>query len=318
MSSHRPPATGSRSGPRSPRTRWPARASLRRRARNVTGPPAREHQELRRYGVPSRTTSARACRASAPPLNSSVATCRSMRPARCPTARLSMSPHTSTRIHDPIFGARRTIGHTAIHHRMSPIPHGLTTRRLRMYRRGFLGRLAATAAAGVAGLTPLRLEGQPRPEPTTGADPSFETWLNRNNENYGTKDTDNSAVIVLRHSAIPIAMQDALWTKYKLGEAFSIKDGDAPATRNLFLKVMPLPLPGTGLEALLASGAQVGCCNVALTVYSAMVAQKMGMDAAAVKADWVAGLIPGVQVVPSGVLAVARSQEKGCAYCFAG
>jgi len=218
-----------------------------------------------------------------------------------------------------------------------------------MYRRGFLGRLAATAAAGVAGLTPLRLEAQPaRHDPiVSGADPSFETWLNRingkhkmifdapevnggmpviwprvwlngNNENYATKDTDNSAVIVLRHSAIPIAMQDALWTKYKLCEAFSIKDGDAPATRNLFVKVMPLPLPGTGLEALLASGAQVGCCNVALTVYSAMVAQKMGMDAAAVKADWVAGLLPGVQVVPSGVLAVARSQEKGCAYCFAG
>src|SRR5260370_378797 len=109
-----------------------------------------------------------------------------------------------------------------------------------MYRRGFLGRLAATAAAGVAGLTPLRLQ------------------------------------------------------------------------------VKPLPRPGTGLKALLASGVRVGCCNVALTVYSAMVAQKMGMDAAAVKAEWVAGLLPGVQVVPSGVLAVARSQEKGCAYCFAG
>jgi intracellular sulfur oxidation DsrE/DsrF family protein len=81
---------------------------------------------------------------------------------------------------------------------------------------------------------------------------------------------------------------------------------------------MPLPLPGSGLKALLASGVQVGCCNVALTVYSAMVAQKIGMDAAAVKAEWVAALLPGVQVVPSGVLAVARSQEKGCAYCFAG
>ena len=219
-----------------------------------------------------------------------------------------------------------------------------------MYRRGFLGRLAATAAAGVAGLTPLRLEAQPtRHEPIVGgADPSFETWLNRingkhkmifdapevnggmpviwprvwlngNNENYATKDADNSAVVVLRHSAIPIAMQDALWAKYKLGEApFSIKEGEAPATRNIFADVMPLPLPGTGLKALLASGVQVGCCNVALTVYSAMVAQKMGMDAAAVKAEWVAGLLPGVQVVPSGVLAVARSQEKGCAYCFAG
>jgi intracellular sulfur oxidation DsrE/DsrF family protein len=218
-----------------------------------------------------------------------------------------------------------------------------------MYRRGFLGRLAATAAAGVAGLTPLRLEAQPPVhEPILGgADPSFETWLNRitgkhkmifdapeanggmpviwpriwlngNNENYATKDADNSAVVVLRHSAIPIAMQDALWVKYKLGEAFSIKEGEAPATRNIFADVMPLPLPGTGLKALLAAGVQVGCCNVALTVYSAMVAQKMGMDAAAVKAEWVAGLLPGVQVVPSGVLAVARSQEKGCAYCFAG
>ena len=218
-----------------------------------------------------------------------------------------------------------------------------------MYRRGFLGRLAATAAAGVAGLTPLRLEAQPTSrQPITGAvDPSFETWLNRitgkhkmlfdapevnggmpviwprvwlngNNENYGTKDADNSAVLVLRHSAIPIAMQDALWAKYKLGEVFGIKEGEAPAVRNIFADVMPLPLPGTGLKALLASGAQVGCCNVALTVYSAMVAQKMGMDAAAVKAEWVAGLFPGVQVVPSGVLAVARSQEKGCVYCFAG
>jgi intracellular sulfur oxidation DsrE/DsrF family protein len=232
---------------------------------------------------------------------------------------------------------------------MSHIQHGLTTEEAQMYRRGFLGRLAATAAAGVAGLTPLRLEAQPTShQPITGAvDPSFETWLNRitgkhkmlfdapevnggmpvvwprvwlngNNENYATKDGDNSAVIVLRHSAIPIAMQDALWAKYKLGEVFGIKDGETLAVRNIFADVMPLPLPGTGLKALLASGAQVGCCNVALTVYSGMVAQKMSMDAAAVKAEWVAGLLPGVQVVPSGVLAVARSQEKGCVYCFAG
>jgi intracellular sulfur oxidation DsrE/DsrF family protein len=211
-----------------------------------------------------------------------------------------------------------------------------------MYRRGFLGSLAASAMAGVASVTPLRLEGEARV-----ADATFETWLNKitgkhkmlfdapepnggmavvwprvwlngNNENYGTKDTDNSAVIVLRHSAIPLAMQDALWAKYKLGETFNIKDGDAAATRNIFAKQLPLPLPGTGVEALLASGAQIGVCNVALTVFSGMVAQKMSMDAAAVKSEWVAGLIPGIVVVPSGVLAVARSQEKGCVYCFAG
>jgi intracellular sulfur oxidation DsrE/DsrF family protein len=214
-------------------------------------------------------------------------------------------------------------------------------------RRGFLGTLAATAAAGLASLTPLRLEAQPRRGSTSGVDAAFETWLNRitgkhkmvfdapevnggmpviwpriwlngNNDNYATKDADNSAVVVMRHSAIPMAMRDEVWVKYKLGEAFNIKDGEAAATKNIFAKVMPLPLPGTGTEALLASGVMIGVCNVALTVYSAMVAQKMGVDAAAVKADWVAALLPGTQVVPSGVLAVARTQEKGCAYCFAG
>src|SRR5262249_18277352 len=245
-----------------------------------------------------------------------------------------MSPRTSTRTPGRIFRGRKTIGRRVIHHRMSRILHEHITREAVMYRRGFLGRLAATAAAGVAGLTPLRLEAQPRPAPAAGADPSFATWLNPingkhrmifdapepnegmpvvwprvwlngNNENYATKDADNSAVVVLRHAGIPIAMQDALWAKYKLGEVFGIKEGDAPATRNIFADQLPLPLPGTGLKALLAAGVQVGCCNVALTVYSAMVAQKMGMDAAATKAEWVAGLLPGVQVVPSGVLAVA-------------
>src|SRR5256886_15701564 len=116
-----------------------------------------------------------------------------------------------------------------------------------MYRRGFLGTLAASTAAGLVSLTPLSLEAATRTRriPENAADPSFEAWLNKitgkhkmlfdapevnsgmpvvwprvwlngNNENYGTKYTDNSAVIVLRHAAIPIAMQDAVWAKYKL------------------------------------------------------------------------------------------------------
>jgi len=46
-------------------------------------------------------------------------------------------------------------------------------------RRGFLGTLAATAAAGLASLTPLRLEAQPRGRSPVGMDAAFETWLNR-------------------------------------------------------------------------------------------------------------------------------------------
>src|SRR5437660_6823411 len=158
------------------------------------------------------------------------------------------------------------------------------------HRRGFLGKLAAAAALGVTGLTPLRLEGQPQPKTSLGADPAFEAWLNRivgkhkmvfdapevnsgmpvvwprvwlnsNNDSYGTTDAQNNAVVILRHGGIPLAFQDAMWAKYKFGEVFQLKDGDAPAVRNTFAKPLPLPLPGTGMEALLAAGAMFGVCH---------------------------------------------------------
>jgi intracellular sulfur oxidation DsrE/DsrF family protein len=99
---------------------------------------------------------------------------------------------------------------------------------------------------------------------------------------------------------------------------FSIKDGDVPATRNPYATITGLPIPGLGISELLKAGVLVGACDVALTVFSSGAAQKMGLNADAVKKEWIAGLFPGVQVVPSGVLGVAHSQELGCVYCFAG
>ena len=46
--------------------------------------------------------------------------------------------------------------------------------------------------------------------------------------------------------------------------------------------------------------------------------QYLNISPAEVKKDWVAGVLPGIQLVPSGVLAVNRAQEHGCTYCFAG
>jgi intracellular sulfur oxidation DsrE/DsrF family protein len=44
----------------------------------------------------------------------------------------------------------------------------------------------------------------------------------------------------------------------------------------------------------------------------------MNLNAADIKQEWVKGLLPDVEVVPSGVWAVGRTQEHGCSYCFAG
>ena len=226
--------------------------------------------------------------------------------------------------------------------------------RFTTHRRGFLGRLAAGAAAfGLGGLaTPVAAAARPTvTRDHVSADPEFEAWLNRitgkhkmmfdatapnqgfalawarvflntTNDTYGTTDADNSVVIVVRHGAIPLAMESAMWAKYKFGEFFKVNDGatNAPAVRNPFARVKAgeLFLPGMAVDELLAKGVQFGICNVALTVYSGMFAKSMGLQADAVKRDWVANLLPGIQVVPSGVIAVNRTQEHGCAYCFAG
>ncbi len=226
---------------------------------------------------------------------------------------------------------------------------GLTT-----HRRGFLGRLAAGAAAlGLGGLVaPAEAAAQPsRGARMVAANPEFETWLNKitgkhkmiydvpqpndgfafawarvflntTNETYGTSDADNTVVIVVRHAGIPFAMESAMWAKYKFGQAFKITDPatKGPAIRHPLIHLKPgdVPIPGMGVDELLAKGVLIGVCNIALTFYSMNMAKETGIPAETIKKDWVASLLPGVLVVPSGVIAVNRAQEKGCAYCFGG
>jgi intracellular sulfur oxidation DsrE/DsrF family protein len=145
------------------------------------------------------------------------------------------------------------------------------------------------------------------------------------NVNTGTPESDIGVVIVLRHSAIPYAFGDAAWAKYKFGEVFKIDDAvtKAPAVRNAFWKPKPgdFSVPGIGnvaigINELQDSGVMICVCDMAMTVYSAALAA--GGDPAAVKKDFLANLLPGIQVVPSGVWALGRAQEKKCAYIFAG
>ena len=147
------------------------------------------------------------------------------------------------------------------------------------------------------------------------------------NEKTGTPVKDQSVVVVLRHSAIPFAMEDKLWEKYKFGEVFKVEDPKtkAPALRNPFwkpqegdYKVPGLGTVAIGINELQDSGVMFCACEMAMTVYSAVVAEKMGKDAAEVRKEWMAGLLPAIQPVPSGVWAIGRAQEKGCGYIFAG
>ena len=217
-----------------------------------------------------------------------------------------------------------------------------------LHRRGFLGTVAAGAATlGLSKLASVEALAAPPPPGTIAED--FEamcksmknrkhrqvydapmpnhgfamiwSWafLETNNAT-GTPDKDLGIIVVLRHEAIPYAMEDGLWSKYKFGEKFEIEDPTTkkPSVRNLVIKPEDVPLPAMTMDAVQKRGVQIGVCDLAMTFYSGRFAKEMDMKAEDVKKDWVGGVLPGIKLLPSGVWAVNRAQEHGFTYCFAG
>jgi intracellular sulfur oxidation DsrE/DsrF family protein len=155
------------------------------------------------------------------------------------------------------------------------------------------------------------------------------------NEKIGTPASECGVVVVLRHASICYAMKDPVWEKYNFAEVFKAAEHGpafqaadaavATKTRNPFWNTKPgdFKIPGfgpvdIGIKELQASGVMFCVCSAAMTVYSNVVAGKMNMTADAVMKEWTDNLIPGIQPVPSGVLALGRAQEHKCAYIFAG
>lgn len=143
------------------------------------------------------------------------------------------------------------------------------------------------------------------------------------NNETGTADKDMTAMTVLRHSALGLALEDRLWKKYNLGVVFNVTDNSTgkPSLRNPYYEPkdgdFPLPIID-GIKRLQERGAMFCVCDLATKVYSNAVAQQMNLDPAEVYEDWVSGILPGIQPVPSGVWALGRAQENGCGYIFAG
>ena len=143
------------------------------------------------------------------------------------------------------------------------------------------------------------------------------------NNETGSNDSDITAMTVLRHNAIPFALTSEIWKKYKLGEIFGVTDNATkePSLRNPYYQPQDgdFPMPVIqGIKDMQQRGALFCVCNLAISVYSGVVAQKMGLDAKKVYQEWIDAIHPEIQLVPSGVWALGRAQEHGCGYIFAG
>ena len=145
-------------------------------------------------------------------------------------------------------------------------------------------------------------------------------WAGQYMEVLKVPEKEITPVIVLRHNAIVLAMQQSFWDKYDIGKAKAV-------THPLTLKAtdrnpvlldetsgIPAPFNRAGVHKQLARGVVVLACNLALQDCVEQIKAKDGLDQAAAHKAAVAQLIPGVILQPSGVFAAILAQESGCSY----
>jgi hypothetical protein len=147
-------------------------------------------------------------------------------------------------------------------------------------------------------------------------------WCDEYKAVYGTARSEMSPVLVVRHEAIHLAMNDSYWQRFKIGKEVKLKtpEGKKWAEANP-IRVTP---PGTperfaryNLETFIAEGGIVLACGLAFSDAVAKFTKEEKLESAAARQRAIEHLIPGVVLQPSGVFAVLRAEEAGCKYILA-
>ena len=207
-------------------------------------------------------------------------------------------------------------------------------------RRSFMSALASLTGVAAAHAAPANLAAQASSAPTPGwdlqwidglrgrhkqlydlgsfnlgADPAplryTRNFLDTFRDVYMLESPEVNTLVGVSGPAFPLNASDRLWAKYKLGERSKIVDPATmqPAVRNIFLDGSNI-----SIKALQARGTIFWQCNVALGVVAQQLATSMQIPVADVRADLVAGLNPGVRLMPSHVMALALAQERAFTY----
>ncbi len=145
-------------------------------------------------------------------------------------------------------------------------------------------------------------------------------WARQYIEVMKAAPADLSVVVVLRHNAIILAMQQPFWDKYGIGAAKKVTHPitGEPTDKNPVLldekDGIPAPFNNAGLMKQLSRGVTVLACDLALQDCVELIKKTDKIDAAEARKRAIAYLIPGVILQPSGVFAVTRAQEAGASY----
>ena len=127
-------------------------------------------------------------------------------------------------------------------------------------------------------------------------------YYNANSSSYGLQNTDLAVVIIARHTSTPFAYNDAIWEKYGVQISDFVDRGKEPSMRNNF---------GRQLTTLTGRGAHLAVCQLATRAIAGSIARGVKGNADDIYNEIAANLIPNSHLVPAGIVAVNRAQERG-------
>jgi intracellular sulfur oxidation DsrE/DsrF family protein len=143
-------------------------------------------------------------------------------------------------------------------------------------------------------------------------------FIRVNRADYGLQNSDLAVVIVVRHRSTPFGYNDAMWAKYGAAIAKRAKVEDPKSKLvpkiNIFNSgeyAELLPNRDTTLDSLFKQGLQLAVCGTSTRGYAGAIAQAVGGDANAIFNELTSNLVNNSRMVPAGIVAVNRAQERG-------
>jgi intracellular sulfur oxidation DsrE/DsrF family protein len=143
-------------------------------------------------------------------------------------------------------------------------------------------------------------------------------FIRVNKSEYGLESKDLAVVIVLRHHSTPFGYNDAIWAKYGavLAPITPVEDPNSKLAPKVNIYNSEdyanlLPSRGTTLDSLTKQGVLVAVCSVATRGIADVIAGKVGGNSDAINKELIASLVPNARMVPAGIVAVNRAQERG-------
>jgi hypothetical protein len=148
-------------------------------------------------------------------------------------------------------------------------------------------------------------------------------YYNVNQRAYGLQDSDLAVVIIARHKSTSFGYNDAMWAKY--GKQFSqhaiFVD---PATKEAPKVNVYMTAPqGTDINQagrmadLVKRGLHLAVCATASRGIAGIIARATGGDVDKILEELGANLVPNARLVPAGIVAVNRAQERGYSFVHA-